>query len=413
MPIDSPWPTLFCTLLLLGLVQAPVFDTLDTPATHARDRVTMLDGLRGFLALAVFFHHAAIYHVYIADGRWMAPTSRFYAMLGPVGVALFFMITGFLFWGKLLAEHGRPNWRLLYIGRVFRIGPLYVATIAAFIAIVFAQSRWQLHGTMFGLVKSCAWWIALGMLGQGPDINHHADAWIILAGVTWTLQYEWWFYAALLPMAFVVRAYGTRGPHTDARRSALFCIGGFAVGCLVTGLTATDAAVSPPVVCATLFFAGMVAASVRDSRIVQAVPPALAAPLAMVLIATPFIACRSMNTPGAILLLTTAFILIASSRTSTGLLGTRAARRLGDISYGLYLLQGLVLAAVFASPSVRTFALGSSVRYWIVIVGCAVLLMIVAALGFVAIERPGITLGRRIGRRLKRRATRQHEPVAP
>ena len=37
-----------------------------------------------FLALAVLFHHAAIDHVYIEDGRWVPPASRFDAMLGPV-----------------------------------------------------------------------------------------------------------------------------------------------------------------------------------------------------------------------------------------------------------------------------------------------------------------------------------------
>ena len=56
----------------------------------SRSRVETLDGLRGFLALAVFFHHGALYHTFIQDGLWRPPPDRFYALLGPFGVALFF-----------------------------------------------------------------------------------------------------------------------------------------------------------------------------------------------------------------------------------------------------------------------------------------------------------------------------------
>ncbi len=320
-------------------------------------------------------------------------------MLGQVGVALFFTITGFLFWGKLLAEGGRPNWRSLYLGRVFRIGPLYVAAIAALIVIVLARSGWRLHGTLFGLVKGCAWWLALGALGPGPDLNRLTDTWIILAGVTWTLQYEWWFYAALLPLALIATAGG--------RWPILSCLGGFAIA-----LTATDAVVALPVTCATLFGAGMIAATVRVDALVAAVPPVLASALAAALIAATF-AFPSVNRVGAILALTGAFTLIASGCDLFGLLATRAARRLGDISYGLYLLQGPVLATVFASSPVRAFALVSDARHAAVILGCAVTLMVVSTLAFVAIERPGIVWGRRLGRRPARGATPRREPVAP
>ncbi len=402
MSIDSPWPTVLGVILLLVLVRAPIFGPADEAATRHGGRVATLDGLRGFLALAVFSHHAAIYHVYVADGRWLPPSSRFHAMLGQVGVALFFMITGFLFWGKLLAERGRPDWRRLYIGRVFRIGPLYVVAIAMLIVIVFARSGWQLHGTLFGLVKGCAWWLALGALGPGPDLDRLADTWIILAGVTWTLRYEWWFYAALPPMALVVRAGG--------RWPALSCLGGFVAGCVATALTATDAVVALPVVSATLFGAGALAASVPGGAIVRATPPVLTSTLVVALVAATF-ASPSMNRVGAILPLTGAFALIAWGCDLFGLLATRGARRLGDISYGLYLLQGLVLATVFASPPVRAFALGSGARYWGVILGCAVILMVIATLAFVAIERPGIAWGRRVGRLPVRDAVSRARPV--
>src|ERR1700761_4154599 len=93
------------------------------------DHITELDGLRALAALSVFVSHAGLYSHYLATGRWelVAPV---FTVLGQGGVALFFMITGFLFWGRLLRAHGRPDWRILYIGRVFRIGPLYLLAAA-------------------------------------------------------------------------------------------------------------------------------------------------------------------------------------------------------------------------------------------------------------------------------------------
>ena len=37
------------------------------------NRFHAIDGLRGFLALGVFFHHAVISYFYYATGRWELP----------------------------------------------------------------------------------------------------------------------------------------------------------------------------------------------------------------------------------------------------------------------------------------------------------------------------------------------------
>jgi peptidoglycan/LPS O-acetylase OafA/YrhL len=91
-----------------------------------------------------------------------------------------------------------------------------------------------------------------------------------------------------------------------------------------------------------------------------------------------------------------------------GLLLTMPARRLGNASYGIYLLQGLVLAWMFAIAPVRAFALASAVQYWVVIFACALLLVLGASVAHHFIEQPGIRLGRRVtmlARDLARRVT--------
>jgi hypothetical protein len=53
--------------------------------------VSTIDGLRGRLAMAVFFHQAAIWHQYLIIGEWLRPPSSFFGNLGQAGVRMFFM----------------------------------------------------------------------------------------------------------------------------------------------------------------------------------------------------------------------------------------------------------------------------------------------------------------------------------
>src|SRR5262245_13554881 len=65
-------------------------------------RPVAIDGLRGFLALGVLFHHALFRLNLVTAGRWAIADSAFYTLLGQVAVMTFFMITGFLFWDRVL-----------------------------------------------------------------------------------------------------------------------------------------------------------------------------------------------------------------------------------------------------------------------------------------------------------------------
>lgn len=98
-------------------------------------RAVTIDGLRGYLAMGVLIHHASLYRDWIVSKVWHAPDSNLYSALGPVGVGMFFMITAYLFWGRILK--GNTDWLGLYVGRVFRIGPLYWVAISFVIVISF------------------------------------------------------------------------------------------------------------------------------------------------------------------------------------------------------------------------------------------------------------------------------------
>src|SRR5579872_6442540 len=67
-----------------------------------RHRYSSIDGLRGFLALFVFIHHASIWYFLPHIHRWGYTPYDLFNQFGSTSVAFFFMITAFLFFSKLI-----------------------------------------------------------------------------------------------------------------------------------------------------------------------------------------------------------------------------------------------------------------------------------------------------------------------
>ena len=101
-------------------------------------------------------------------------------------------------------------------------------------------------------------------------------------------------------------------------------------------------------------------------------------------------------------LLGVGFLLIVSGATLFGLLAMRPARRLGDISYGIYLLQGPVLALAFSVPALRVASGASPAVHWTVVTIAAAALTAFATVTHSLVERPGIQAGQRAFRRITR-----------
>ena len=98
------------------------FPRLQRSVQHTgQQRFSSVDGLRGYLAFGVFVHHTAITWIYLHTRVFDVPKNYFYAQIGLASVALFFMITGFLFWGRLI-KHGRHHdWLAFAVSRIFRL----------------------------------------------------------------------------------------------------------------------------------------------------------------------------------------------------------------------------------------------------------------------------------------------------
>jgi peptidoglycan/LPS O-acetylase OafA/YrhL len=382
MNLDAAWAYFVVVAVVVGIAALPLFRFVDG-APNPSARYSAIDGLRGFSALSVFVFHLALTHRFIETGIWDVPGSRFYALLGPVGVSLFFMITGFLFWGKMLRAKARPRWRELYIGRLFRIGPMYLFVVLVMLYIVFTRTGFQLHEPAGVVAGSVLQWLALGTIDTQPDVNGY-QATHVLAGVTWTISYEWAFYASL-----VATAYFARG------RTHLI----FAFGALVLFLAGKVFLRVDAMGFAVLFVCGMAVASLLHENMRLRMSHNLSSTIALACLAIVFATSYSGYGTITAMLLALFFYLVCSGTSVFGLLTTAPARRLGNISYSLYLMQGLVLTLVFAIAPIRDFAMASPQQYWAIGIVCACVLLLGAALGYAFIERPGIALGKRLVRR--------------
>lgn len=398
MDFYSVWPFFACMALLFVLVSTPLFSRADEAPGKSAGRLRSIDGLRGYAALAVLFHHTVYYRFFLIDGRWGYDSAgSFYHSLGPAGVAMFFMVTGHLFWSRLLNENGKLNWGSLYVGRFFRIVPLHTFAIIVMAIFALAGAGWQLNTPLPILIGQVMRWLGFGFLGY-PEINglplRHLH--LLLAGVLWTLHIEWLFYFSLPFVAVVARS---RRAHLPVILTALSV-------CLGWLLLNPDHWRKMDIVCPALFLIGMASASLQANKVIPPLQDRVASGIVITALMSVFVTFPVVYAAVPIVLLGVAFYLVSSGCTVFGLLTCTPARRLGDISYGIYLLQGLLLAAVFQVGPMPSFALSSPLAYWTLALACAALLIVVATATYVLIEMPGIALGRRVAALLRKPASR-------
>jgi peptidoglycan/LPS O-acetylase OafA/YrhL len=326
MGIYSVWPYFICMALIFLVTSTPAFKMADTPPNPGTNRISTLDGLRGILALAVFFMHAMIYFNLLAHGQYGLPPSRFYTQLGQSGVAVFFMITGYLFWSRVLNSDGRIDIYSLYIGRLFRIGPLYLFALAAMLLIVFANTGPHLNVSLPQLAKELGVWSALGILSVGPLIDGFIKTRLILLEVTWTLRYEWLFYFSLPLTAFLARCPPLHLPIVFSLLT-LFLIVNAVLGNSLVGFQHIDVI--------SLFLSGMLCASLEKKGLNLKISDSVSSFVIASILALDFIKLPGAYNSVSIFLLLIFFYLVVSGSSFFGLLKQRTARRLGDVSFGI------------------------------------------------------------------------------
>jgi peptidoglycan/LPS O-acetylase OafA/YrhL len=344
----------------------------------AGGRFHTIDGLRGYLAFMVFLHHSSIWYYYTHFHSWRLPESWLYIYFGSGSVDLFFMITAFLFFSKLIDSPSRKiSWLRLYVSRVMRLTPLYITTALLLFLIVGAMTGFHLKQPVGQLSTGVMKWLGFTIYGS-PDLNGVVNTRNIVAGVTWSLPYEWWFYLSLPVLGLL---YNEVRP----RFWIFFGLAGTAAGAH-WALHGSELALF------STFLGGILAAIlVREKKFCGLVlgPLAAVACIAFLAIGPGFhIPANSIH---GVIPLIFAFIIIACGNDLFGILTWQASRMLGEMTYGMYLLHGMILFVFFQYVVGVPWASGQTlVMHWLLIFSLTPVLVMVSYLAFRVIEAPSM-----------------------
>ncbi|MET8990441.1 acyltransferase family protein [Nonomuraea wenchangensis] len=391
------------------MVAAPASTAARTETT----RLDWLDALRGLGALAVVGEHLTTWAI-----PWLRPTA---INLGIYGVLVFFLVSGYII-PHSLERHG--DVRVFWIGRVFRLYPLYLAVIVLTLALspwiaVRAEvprdaSAVAAHATML-----------LDAVGSAGVLN-----------TMWTLSYEMVFYllaAALfvlgvrdgrgvLPVLPAVAAAVTglawaAAPLSGAWLSwvslAVFAAG---LGCVLAGRAVRGASVALGVMALALlllssrvpwFGAAIVAVMFVGTAIHRwergqgrLWPVGVAAALVA---ATPVWALSAgwwwVRPPVWILTVVLAAATFGAAMALRGRRLPAALTRLGVVSYSLYLVHlPLLLVLMAVLGEMRWAPMAAQLGVGVLVLA---LLLPLSWLSHRFLELPGQRLGRRLARRLR------------
>ena len=177
------------------------------PAATASSRLAWLDVLRGFAALCVVFDHFG----YFIPSRLNSPVYQWFNP-GDYGVFVFFLISGYIVPASL---ERKGSVRTFWVGRLFRLYPLYLLAVAIAVALYFAHVG--------------------GLRGEGTDpetsiLSQMLMMSNVLAGknvpnVVWSLSYEMIFYL-LLTALFMARVHRRSSRYALAFAAAAVALGG-------------------------------------------------------------------------------------------------------------------------------------------------------------------------------------------
>ena len=158
------------------------------PAHH----LPTLDGLRGLAILGVMFTHMSILADVPDPNRpWIDSAWLWIATFGGIGVDLFFVLSGFLITGILLAAKGqRGYFGHFYARRVLRIFPLYYAIVC--ISLLLIPHVHNMKSMKFAAIHGDEWgyWTLMSnwVIGYRHAFRHG------ILDVTWSLGIEEQFY---------------------------------------------------------------------------------------------------------------------------------------------------------------------------------------------------------------------------
>lgn len=163
--------------------------------TELNKHLPQLDGLRGIAILIVLLGHVLVFHFGLGI--------TFLGPLPPIGVDLFFVLSGFLITRILLeSRHQVHYFRNFYARRALRIWPLYFVALA----VIFTVTNHRIAQLTFD--QNRVHWPVFVVYVQNLAYRQASQMGPLALAVTWSLAVEEQFYT-IWPM--LVRWLSVRG----------------------------------------------------------------------------------------------------------------------------------------------------------------------------------------------------------
>ena len=363
--------------------------TAENPAPRPKLRLDYLDALRGLAALAVGYFHMAMsiseQGLPLSPGE--APVMDLLTLgldLGKAAVVLFFTISGFIVPISLSRGGHAPVRRFLF-SRFFRLYPLYWLALALCLLVSLLQAHdWPLRTILANLT------MVQGFMGF-PDIN----------GVAWTLQIEMVFYVLCLGLFLSGRL--------DSVQSQFLAVMAFlAVGLALAVLRyvlVLKLPVALPLALSVMFFGCLWRGYVIEDR-TDARRASFRALLAFAVLLPPICLLAYNHDFGYNetwwRYLVTYFVSLSLFALCTTVLrmNLRPLAWLGAVSYSIYLLQSPIWGLT-SILGLAPFPIPYGAHLYIaVVMGITVG---ISALTYYWVEKPMISLGRRLADSMPRR----------
>ena len=337
--------------------------------------VRPMEGLRGFAVFLVFLvHYVALVKPWISDAPALLTLSSALHTIGNTGVDLFFVLSGYLIYGSLIA---RPQKFVRFMSRrVERIYPAFIAVFAVYVVLSFvfpAENKIPSSAYEGTLYLAQNFLLLPGLFPIQPMIT-----------VAWSLSYEMFYYLAI-PLVIVI--FGLR------HRSSIWRVFFFSI---IAAATVIYCAAFGGPARLIMFVSGILLHEAFNSRGVPT-PPSLIGLLSLTFgLLTPLLPVTGIS--GALLknsiLFASFFVLcLACFREPSAWLASGFSwtplRWLGNMSYSYYLLHGLALKAAFLALAVVLPAANYGAwLFWALLPPMFALTLFPTAALFLAVERP-------------------------
>ena len=345
---------------------------------NQRTRESSIDGLRGFLSISVFISHFSITYYWITDAIWKIPNNVIFYNYGKVSVAMFFMISGYLF-TKNHMDRSAFSILEFFESRIFRIYPLYILVVFIVFLIVLHETNYSLTCSNFEFIKSTLRWI----LFLGCPINNNNDTRTIIAYVDWTLKYEWIFYLSFPFMIYLIKYFKVY----------------FKISMLLLGLYFFINPINFYYFNSKYFFLFIIGCLIADKKFTSFknrinFNSSYASSLNLIILLSNLFYTETLS-PIHLLVISVSFFLFTQGNDLFGVLNSKPSKILGEISYSIYLLHGLLLSLSFNNLMLINIKKYCFQEFLLIMPFFVIPIILLCVFTFTCVENPMNKLGKR------------------